>query len=250
MLEGTATLSSTLLDQNSLHHQHLFAAGASQCEAFVPSPAQSLRCAALPVCLLHGNANVFQGVSGQELGTPETFGAGAVSPAAQTLAVHNRNYCWESLSHGAAPPQVPQPRCVTLRALCPAGGSAVTVRIPRCRAGAGSTLCSLCVHQIKALCPPLTRTDPSHPLRSSISITWSLSHPCPRALRSAFHLSEEGRHFLSLTGLLPGPGWSSLGYSRAGALCKTPGGVRGKVISTEKPWWHKRSFCKLLLQLH
>lgn len=129
MLEGTATLSSTLLDQNSLQHQHLFAAGASQCEAFVPSPAQSLRCATLPVCLLHGNANVFQGVSGQELGTPETFGAGAVSPAAQTLAVHNRNYCWESLSHGAAPPQVLQPRCVTLRALCPAGGSAVTVRI-------------------------------------------------------------------------------------------------------------------------
>lgn len=65
MLEGTAA--APILDQNSL-----FAGGGSQWKEFVPSPAQLFPCAApgvLPGFLLHGNANVFQGLgrSWQEL---------------------------------------------------------------------------------------------------------------------------------------------------------------------------------------
>lgn len=173
--EGTATPSSTSLDQNSLPHEHLSAGGAAQWKVFVPSPSQL----SIPVCCT-GAASCFSLAweckciprSGQELGIPGSFGTGVVSAAAQTFAVCNHNFSWESLSHGAAPSQCPSP------GVSPSG----TVQIPRCRAGAGSTFSSLCMHQIKALCPPLTGIDPNPPLRSSTSITWSLNHPWPRAL--------------------------------------------------------------------
>lgn len=116
--------------------------------------------------------------------------------------------------------------------------------------------CFLEVHQrIKAFCLSLTRIDPNHHIRSSISIHIS---PKPSisssSSLSAFNILKEERHFLNLTGFLPVPGWSSLGYRRAGAIWKTHIGGRGKVISTVKPWRYKRSiqrsFCKLPLWLH
>lgn len=58
---------------------------------------QSCSCTrSAPAFLLHGNANVFQGVgrSWDLLRHLEL----EFSPAAQTFAVHNHNYFWESLS--------------------------------------------------------------------------------------------------------------------------------------------------------
>lgn len=76
------------------------------------------------------------------------------------------------------------------------------------------------VHQrIKAFCPSLSRIDPSHHIRSFVTIHRSPKSSIPSGSSlSAFNKLKEGRHFLNLTGFLPVAGCSSLGCRRARAF--------------------------------